>query len=585
MKLALFKISVFAVGAFPLLIGMDAMALPGPPPGPPSMPAGGPPGGGGPRMPEGGPPGAGGFNRPSVPGGGFRGGGVPRPQTPPRAPNISRPGTGRMGGLAPNSTLAGGRPKPQAPARAPNISRPGSGLTGGLTPNSKLAGGGNKQPQLPSKVQSLPKGSGSVLPSIVQGRQPGPGPQGKGFPDLSGKVPNQLVNSRLGATPLLAQGKLPGAGPEGKGFPDFSGKAPGELLNRAQATPENQQFWKNWSEQNQGKLAHFQASRNQNWNNIQDFRNNQNIAGSFNQPQWNDFKNNVQNYRDNRAIEVNNNIQNSFNNNFNSDWWKNYSGSSAGDYADKYWSYADKYASSYDKYSDYAEKYWWWGTATYATAAAWLAYDRSGSDGYGSSGSSDYGNSGSSNYDRSRNYDYGRSRSYDYGVNVVYEGDNVYVDGKREATAKEYSQQAITLANTSEEQPPAPMPDENGKQAEYLPLGVWAMVQEEKGDAYMFFQISIDKDGVVTGAFKNLLSGEVSPISGQVDKKTQRVAWKIGSNSSTVIETGLQNLTQEVASCLVHFGTDATQTWLLVRLKNPDISKTPASGPVADDSK
>ena len=102
------------------------------------------------------------------------------------------------------------------------------------------------------------------------------------------------------------------------------------------------------------------------------------------------------------------------------------------------------------------------------------------------------------------------------------------------------------------------------------------MVQEEKGDAYMFFQISIDKDGVVTGAFKNLLSGETSPISGQVDKKTQRVAWKIGSNSSTVIETGLQNLTQEVASCLVHFGTDTTQTWLLVRLKNPDMPKTPA---------
>ena len=172
-----------------------------------------------------------------------------------------------------------------------------------------------------------------------------------------------------------------------------------------------------------------------------------------------------------------------------------------------------------------------------------------------------------------------------YGVNVVYEGDNVYVDGKREASAKEYSQQAITLANTSEEQPPAPMPPEDGKQAEYLPLGVWAMVQEEKGDAYMFFQISIDKNGVVTGAFKNLLSGEVSPVSGEVDKKTQRAAWKIGSNSSTVIETGLQNLTQEVASCLVHFGTDTTQTWLLVRLKNPDMSKTPESGPVADDSK
>ena len=135
----------------------------------------------------------------------------------------------------------------------------------------------------------------------------------------------------------------------------------------------------------------------------------------------------------------------------------------------------------------YAEKHWWWGTATYATPAR-AAYDRSGSYGDGNSGSYDYGNSGgydddssgSSDYGNSETSDYGRSRSYDYGVNVVYEGDNVYVDGKREASAKEYSQQAITLANTSEEQPPAPMPPEDGKQAEYLPLGVWAMVQEER---------------------------------------------------------------------------------------------------------
>ena len=111
------------------------------------------------------------------------------------------------------------------------------------------------------------------------------------------------------------------------------------------------------------------------------------------------------------------------------------------------------------------------------------------------------------------------------------------------------------------------------------------MVQEEKGDAYMFFQISIDKNGVVTGAYKNLLSGEVSPISGQVDKKTQRVAWKIGSNGSTVIEAGLQNLTQDVASCLVHFDTNTTQTWLLVRLKDPDMPNATQSGSVADDSK
>jgi hypothetical protein len=88
-------------------------------------------------------------------------------------------------------------------------------------------------------------------------------------------------------------------------------------------------------------------------------------------------------------------------------------------------------------------------------------------------------------------------------------------------------------------------------------MGVWALTQEEKGDAYMFFQLSIDKEGVVSGAYQNVLSGEKAPISGQVDKATQRVAWKIGTNN-TVIETGLQNLAQEVASCLVHFGSDST---------------------------
>src|SRR6201984_2993951 len=169
MKLKLFKISAFVVGAFPLLIETDAMALPGPPPGPPpSM---------GPRP--------GGFMPPSVAGGGFGGGpGISRPPNFSRAPNISRPGPSRIGGLVPNGKLAGGGPKPGASSRPPNISRPGSSRTGGLVPNSKLGGGGNNRPQLPSKIQSLPKGNGSVLPSIAQRKQPGPGPQGKGFPNL-----------------------------------------------------------------------------------------------------------------------------------------------------------------------------------------------------------------------------------------------------------------------------------------------------------------------------------------------------------------------------------------------------------------
>ena len=52
-----------------------------------------------------------------------------------------------------------------------------------------------------------------------------------------------------------------------------------------------------------------------------------------------------------------------------------------------------------------------------------------------------------------------------------------------------------------------------------------------------------------------------------------------------MIEAGLQNLTQDAASFLVHFDTNTTQTWLLVRLKNSDMPKTSQAEPVADDSK
>jgi hypothetical protein len=52
------------------------------------------------------------------------------------------------------------------------------------------------------------------------------------------------------------------------------------------------------------------------------------------------------------------------------------------------------------------------------------------------------------------------------------------------------------------------------------------------------------------------------------------MAWKFGTGN-TAIETGLQNLTQDVASCLVHFGPNTTQTWLLVRQKQPEMPSAP----------
>ena len=118
-----------------------------------------------------------------------------------------------------------------------------------------------------------------------------------------------------------------------------------------------------------------------------------------------------------------------------------------------------------------------------------------------------------------------------------------------------------------------------------MPLGVFALAQEEKGDPIMFFQISVNRAGIITGGYKSIISDDQRPIAGQVDKTTQRVAWRIGDNMNTIFDTSLANLTQDVSPLAIHFGTDRTQTWLLVRMpepapagqpqKLPEASKTP----------
>ena len=84
--------------------------------------------------------------------------------------------------------------------------------------------------------------------------------------------------------------------------------------------------------------------------------------------------------------------------------------------------------------------------------------------------------------------------TYDYDVNVVDEGDTVYFNGQPEASTTQYEQQAVELANP-QNPPPPPAPNQG-----WTPLGVWALCQEEKGNADMFVQLSVNKAGQISGA-------------------------------------------------------------------------------------
>ncbi|MCE9548238.1 MAG: hypothetical protein K8T25_22425 [Planctomycetia bacterium] len=150
---------------------------------------------------------------------------------------------------------------------------------------------------------------------------------------------------------------------------------------------------------------------------------------------------------------------------------------------------------------------------------------------------------------------------YNYGSNVSYQDNQVYYGNQPVATADQYYQQAATLAQSA----PAADPQAD----DWMPLGVFGLVQNDQADPHFIMQIAMNKQGVIGGNYSDVVSGTNMPIQGAVDKKSQRVAWTVGGNKNTVGETGLYNLTQDEAPALIHVGKDKTQQWLLVRLKQP----------------
>jgi len=149
--------------------------------------------------------------------------------------------------------------------------------------------------------------------------------------------------------------------------------------------------------------------------------------------------------------------------------------------------------------------------------------------------------------------------AYDYGNTVLYQGGNVYVEGQSAGTEAQYYDQASSLANSGDAK--------QDDQANWLPLGVFGMVQGQQTDPTMIFQLAVNHQGIIRGNFYNTVTDTTLPVHGAVDKKTQRAAWTMGDNKSTVIDTGLANLTKDEGPALMHFGKDRTQEWLLVRLK------------------
>ena len=155
------------------------------------------------------------------------------------------------------------------------------------------------------------------------------------------------------------------------------------------------------------------------------------------------------------------------------------------------------------------------------------------------------------------------ARPYNYGTNVVYQGDTVYYNSEPVGSRQDYYQQASDLASQGKEATPP-------KETEWQQLGVYALSKNQDKDSSNMIQLAVSRDGIIRGNFYNSVLDTTLPISGKVDKETQRAAWSVGDKKEVVYEAGMKNLTMDQTPVLVHFSAKKSEQMVLVRLKEPD---------------
>jgi len=152
---------------------------------------------------------------------------------------------------------------------------------------------------------------------------------------------------------------------------------------------------------------------------------------------------------------------------------------------------------------------------------------------------------------------------YDYGTSVVYQGNDVYINGDNAGTQEAYAQQATAIAEAGR----AAKVTTDGN---WMSLGVFGMLKsEQQQNATDIFQLAINKDGVIRGTYYNATSDTTQTVYGCVGTKSERAAWTVGDQKTPVYEAGIANLTKPETTMLVHFGKGNTQQYTLVRMDKP----------------
>lgn len=340
-----------------------------------------------------------------------------------------------------------------------------------------------------------------------------------------GNRPTTLPANRPGLGDRPSAGTLPAQRPQDRA--NWADRSQGRNENWNQRVNKRSESLKQRQENRGTRRDDFQNNRQERWDNINKAREDRQAWRDQNREDWQKHRQDMWDYRFDRADEIWDHCGDFYDDVFDDHWW-----GACG------WGHVGYYP---------VNPWWWWRPVTWAALTSFVYVTSPPPPVY-----------------------------VDYGTTVVYEGDTVYVDNKP-VPAEKYNEPVTELAKV--EQPPPPAPPEAGQPADWMPLGVFALAQEEKGDPVMFFQISVNKEGRISGGYQSTLSGDQKPIAGQVDKQTQNVAWRIGDNIETVYATSLANLTQDVSPVAIHFGKGRVQEWLLVRMPEPPPADAPPKAP------
>ncbi len=510
--------------------------------------------------------GGGGGARPSVGGGGARpnisvphggGGGGARPSSQPAVANrpvgnVSRPSMPQVnhpsGGLKPSTRPAIGgdsgianrpatRPNPPSniganrPLDRPNTSAPGlaANRPGGIA--NRPGGEG------PGKTVRPSAGDLGDFLGMQGGLRPDPGfnvPGGKDGGKIAGKFPgdkfpgDKFPGDKFpgGKDGGKIAGKFPGGGDNRPLYPDRR-PSRDRPVNIGNEINNNINVRPTWANINNNKINNIQG----NWQ-----------SAIKNQPNFNNYLNNHPDRR-NYWNNWGNNIRDHWGDYhhhdgwFNQNWWENHNHACCG------WHYHNAFYNHNWSY--------WWTAPTWTTLSSWFTWPAVPATVWSNGVYYDYGSGG----------------------NVTYQDNSVYVGGQQVASAPDFAASAAALATV-----PAPASQAEAEKAEWMALGTFAVTANAKDvDPSRVIQLAVNKQGVISGTLYNKQTDKAQTVQGQVDKQTQRVAFRIGDADNIVVETGLYNLTQEEAPVLVHFGADKVENYLLVRLKQSDDGAEPRS--------